>query len=130
MLTFSRLIPTTLGATRRSVAPLDIVGLPAYDKLTQEERDLCTEQRVYPEVFVEIKTLMEQECAKHDGLRLADIRYAHCATLLSLPSPTLFFLQILTKFVSEETLVTLFLVIGFSLGKIFHSFILQAAGQN
>lgn len=69
-----RLIPTTLGATRRSVAPLDIVGLPAYDKLTQEERDLCTEQRVYPEVFVEIKTLMEQECAKHDGLRLADIR--------------------------------------------------------
>ena len=83
MLTFSRLIPTTLGATRRSVAPLDIVGLPAYDKLTQEERDLCTEQRVYPEVFVEIKTLMEQECARHDGLRLADIRYAQLPTVVN-----------------------------------------------
>ena len=69
-----RLIPTTLGLTRRGVVPLDIVGLPAYDKLTPEERELCAEQRVYPEVFLEIKAVMIEECSKHEGLKLADIR--------------------------------------------------------
>ena len=69
-----RLIPTTLGLTRRSMAPLDIVGLPCYDKLSPPERELCSEQRVYPEVFVEIKQMMIEECMRQNGLRLADVR--------------------------------------------------------
>ena len=68
------LIPTTLGSTRRSAAPLNIVGLPAYDKLTADERELCSEQRVLPEVFLEIKTMMLEECMKQNGLRLANVR--------------------------------------------------------
>ena len=69
-----RLLPTTLGATRRTCAPLDIVGLPKYDQLSIEERQLCSEHRGLPQIYLEIKQIMAQECLKHDGLRLADIR--------------------------------------------------------
>ena len=69
-----RLLPTTLGATRRTCAPLDIVGLPKYDQLSKEERQICSEIRVVPQVYLQIKQIMVQECLKQDGLRLADIR--------------------------------------------------------
>ena len=69
-----RLLPTTLGATRRTYAPLDIVGLPKYDQLSKEERQICSEIRVVPQVYLQIKQVMVQECLKQDGLRLADIR--------------------------------------------------------
>jgi hypothetical protein len=51
-----QLIPTTVG--RRSAAPLDIVGLPGFEKLDAEEKDLCSEARVQPEVYLEIKTVL------------------------------------------------------------------------
>ena len=70
----SRLVPTLMGSTRRSAAPMNIVGLPGYDKLNSDERDLCSENRVLPEVFLEVKGIMIEECAKNNGLRLADIR--------------------------------------------------------
>ena len=69
-----RLLPTTLGATRRTYAPLDIVGLSKYDQLSSEERQLCSDNRVVPEIYLQIKQIMIQECLKQEGLRLADIR--------------------------------------------------------
>ena len=69
-----RLLPTTLGATRRTYAPLDIVGLPKYDQLSKEERQICSDIRVVPQIYLQIKQVMVQECLKQDGLRLADIR--------------------------------------------------------
>jgi hypothetical protein len=65
-------IPTTVG--RRSAAPLDIVGLPGFEKLNPEEKDLCSESRVQPEIFLEIKDVLVAECMKCNGLRLADAR--------------------------------------------------------
>ena len=69
-----RLLPTTLGATRRTFVPLDIVGLPKYDQLTKEERQICSDIRVVPQIYLQIKQIMIQECLKQDGLKLADIR--------------------------------------------------------
>ena len=69
-----RLLPTTLGATRRTYAPMDIVGLPKYDQLTEEERQICSDNRVVPQIYLQIKQIMIQECLKQDGLKLADIR--------------------------------------------------------
>ena len=69
-----RLLPTTLGATRRTYAPLDIVGLPKYDQLSNEERQICSDIRVVPQIYLQIKQIMVQECLKQDGLKLADIR--------------------------------------------------------
>jgi transcriptional adapter 2-alpha len=66
------LIPTTVG--RRSAAPLDIVSLPGFEKLSEEERELCSESRVHPETYLEIKDVLVAECAKGRGLRLADAR--------------------------------------------------------
>lgn len=60
--------------TRRSAGPLDIVGMPSYEKLSEDERDLCSESRVFPEVFMEVKKVLEEECQKSNGLRLADAR--------------------------------------------------------
>ena len=66
--------PLMTMTTRRAAGPLDIVGLPSYEKLNEEERDLCSETRVLPEVFLEIKKTFVEECSKSNGLRLADAR--------------------------------------------------------
>eukprot|EP00095_Tigriopus_kingsejongensis_P010389 maker-scaffold1615_size33485-snap-gene-0.11 protein:Tk10389 transcript:maker-scaffold1615_size33485-snap-gene-0.11-mRNA-1 annotation:"transcriptional adaptor 2a" len=59
---------------RRITIKLDIVGLPGYDKLNDEERTLCSKTRVSPENFLEIRELMIEECRKNQGLSLADAR--------------------------------------------------------
>ncbi len=66
--------PLMTMTTRRSAGPLDIVGLPSYEKLAEDERDVCSEARVFPEVFLDIKKILVEECGKSCGLRLADAR--------------------------------------------------------
>lgn len=66
--------PLMTMTTRRGAGPLDIVGLPSYEKLNEDERDLCSECRVFPEVFLDIKKILVEECGKSNGLRLADAR--------------------------------------------------------
>jgi len=66
--------PLMTMTTRRSAGPLDVVGLPCYEKLNEDERDLCSEARVLPEVFLDIRTVLVEECQKSNGLRLADAR--------------------------------------------------------
>ena len=66
--------PLMTMTTRRSAGPLDILGLPCYEKLSEDERDLCSEARVLPEVFLDIKKILTEECEKAGGLRLADAR--------------------------------------------------------
>lgn len=60
--------------TRRAATPLDIVALPAYEKLSAQERELCSVCRVLPEVFLETKAVLMSECERNNGLRLADAR--------------------------------------------------------
>jgi len=65
----------TVASARRGPAPLDLVGLSGVERLTQEERSLCSSARVQPEQFFSMRDAMLAEAAKHGGsLRLADAR--------------------------------------------------------
>lgn len=59
---------------RRSAPPLDIVGLPGYDKLNDGERQLCSVSRLVPESYIEFRNILIAECRKSNGIRLAQAR--------------------------------------------------------
>ena len=59
---------------RRSAPPLDIVGLPGYDKLNDSERQLCSVSRLVPESYIEFRNILIAECRKSNGIRLAQAR--------------------------------------------------------
>jgi len=61
---------------RKGVLPLDIVGLPEYEKLSEPERALCTELRLLPSVFAELRAKLEEESSLRGGLLLAEAREA------------------------------------------------------
>lgn len=62
-------------APRRSAPPLDIVGLPGYDKLLPKEKELCAVVRLVPDAYLEFKRLLEMESQKYNGtLKLAQAR--------------------------------------------------------
>jgi len=56
--------------------PLDIVGLPEYEKLSEPERTLCTELRLMPSVFAELRAKLEEVSTLRGGLILAEAREA------------------------------------------------------
>jgi len=64
------------GSSKRLILPLDIVGLPGCEKLAEEERDLCSQVRIIPNIFTEIKEVLIDECEKSNGIRLAEARNA------------------------------------------------------
>jgi transcriptional adapter 2-alpha len=59
---------------RRSAPPLDIVGLPGYDKLNEGERQLCSVSRLVPESYLEFRNILITECRNRKGIRLAQAR--------------------------------------------------------
>lgn len=59
---------------RRSAPPLDIVGLPGYDKLNDRERQLCSVSRLVPESYLEFRNILITECRNRKGIRLAQAR--------------------------------------------------------
>ncbi|XP_032793532.2 transcriptional adapter 2-alpha isoform X1 [Daphnia magna] len=59
---------------RRSAPPLDIVGLPGYDKLNEGERQLCSVSRLVPESYLEFRNILIAECRNRKGIRLAQAR--------------------------------------------------------
>ncbi|XP_041348019.1 transcriptional adapter 2-alpha-like [Gigantopelta aegis] len=61
-------------APRRSAPPLDITGLPGYDKLNTRERNLCALVRLIPEAFIEFRDLLVNECKRLGCLKLAQAR--------------------------------------------------------
>lgn len=67
-----QVLPVT-GAKKPPI-PLDIVGLPGFEKLTPDEKVLCSETRVVPEIYLEIKAAMKSECQRSNGLRLVEAR--------------------------------------------------------
>lgn len=66
--------PFVIGIPRRKAAPLDILGLPGYDKLTEEERNLCSVVRLSPTAYLEYKNILIAENTKQSCLRLAEAR--------------------------------------------------------
>ncbi|XP_063988904.1 transcriptional adapter 2-alpha-like isoform X1 [Diachasmimorpha longicaudata] len=61
-------------STRRQPPPLDIRGLPAEEKLTPEERELCIHARIPPEQYLDHKRLLINENKKMGSLKLAQAR--------------------------------------------------------
>jgi len=61
---------------RKGVLPLDIVGLPEYEKLSEPERDLCTELRLLPSMFAKLRAKLQEESSLKGGLLLAEAREA------------------------------------------------------
>ena len=59
---------------RRSAPPLDIVGLPGYDKLNEGERQLCSVSRLVPESYLQFRNILITECRNRKGIRLAQAR--------------------------------------------------------
>ena len=59
---------------RRSAPPLDIVGLPGYDKLNGGEKQLCSVSRLVPESYLEFRNILINECRARSGIRLAQAR--------------------------------------------------------
>ncbi|KAI0221294.1 Transcriptional adapter 2-alpha [Lamellibrachia satsuma] len=73
--TIARGLPAPLPNPARKTAPaLDIVNLPGYDKLSDEERQLCSGVRLVPEAYLEFRRLLITECTRLSGLRLAQAR--------------------------------------------------------
>jgi len=61
---------------RKGLMPLDIVGLPDYEKLSEPERVLCTELRLLPSVFAQLRAKLEEASLSKGGLLLAEAREA------------------------------------------------------
>lgn len=60
--------------TKRKSTPLNIIGLPNFDKLNADEKELCSRIRVIPDAYLTYKKLLVAENGKMGYLRLADAR--------------------------------------------------------
>ena len=68
------LITKAVTSTRKPAPPLNILLLPGYEKLTEEERELCSNARIVPESYFTFKDLLINENNKNNGIRLATAR--------------------------------------------------------
>ncbi|XP_017777769.1 PREDICTED: transcriptional adapter 2-alpha-like isoform X1 [Nicrophorus vespilloides] len=59
---------------RRSRTPLEIIGMPGYEKLLQTERDLCRNIRLPPLNYLELKAVLIAENNKMGHLKLLTAR--------------------------------------------------------
>lgn len=54
--------------------PLNIVGMPGFDKLLPKEQDLCSQVRLVPQAYIELRDLLVAENKKCGSLRLQTAR--------------------------------------------------------
>lgn len=67
--------PTPGTSLQRKIAPpLLIKGLPGYEKLTSDERELCAVARIVPSSYLDFKHLLIAENKKSGSLKLAQAR--------------------------------------------------------
>lgn len=59
---------------RPAFAPLDILGMPGYEKLSVKEMDLCSTVRLTPTLYFELKNLLVAENKKMGHLKLQTAR--------------------------------------------------------
>lgn len=67
-------VSLNVGVKRRGLTPLDIVGLPGYEKITTNERDLCRTIRLSPDNYLDLKQILIQENNKLGYLKLLTAR--------------------------------------------------------
>ncbi|CAH0557242.1 unnamed protein product [Brassicogethes aeneus] len=68
------LVIPKLNKRRQGFSPLDIVGLPGYEKLTDKERDLCSKIRLVPATYLELKSVLVCENNKVGHVKLQTAR--------------------------------------------------------
>lgn len=66
--------PILASTQRKTAPPLAIKGLPGYEKLNVDERELCSVVRVVPANYLDFKQLLITESKKNGYLRLAQAR--------------------------------------------------------
>lgn len=68
----SDLVPSLVN--RRIAPPLNIAGMPGFDKLSSKEREVCASLRLLPTSFLQYKATLVNEYRKMGSLRLANAR--------------------------------------------------------
>lgn len=68
------LIANNMSLLRKKASPIEVIGLPSYEKLSDDERALCSIARILPASYLEYKKLLITENTKIGYLRLADAR--------------------------------------------------------
>jgi len=66
--------PNSVSMSRKPAPPLIVKGLPGYEKLSIEEKDLCSITRIVPANYLEFKHILITENKKCGYLRLAQAR--------------------------------------------------------
>ncbi|KAJ8977526.1 hypothetical protein NQ317_003033, partial [Molorchus minor] len=59
---------------RSSFVPIEIIGMPGYEKLTEKERDLCSNIRLVPVTYLELKEVLVAEYKKMGNVKLQTAR--------------------------------------------------------
>lgn len=59
---------------RSSFVPLDIIGMPGYDDLSEKERDMCSTVRLVPVTYLELKQILISENSKMGHVKLQTAR--------------------------------------------------------
>jgi len=59
---------------RKGARPLDIVGLPDFQRLNQQERNLSSELRILPTEFARLRGILVDESNKRGGVLLSEAR--------------------------------------------------------
>lgn len=67
-------VPTNAPLKRSQYRPLDIVGMPGFEKLLPQEQDLCSKVRLVPQTYIELRDLLVSENKKAGFLRLQTAR--------------------------------------------------------
>lgn len=67
-------IKRTIVSSRKPAPPLNVQLMPGYEKLTEEERELCSNARIVPESFLTFRDILINESKKNNGIRLATAR--------------------------------------------------------
>ncbi|GAB6019916.1 hypothetical protein CHUAL_001447 [Chamberlinius hualienensis] len=60
--------------SRRVAPPMDVTGLPGYNKLNENERELCSTVRLVPDAYLDYKNILLSENYRNGFLRLAQAR--------------------------------------------------------
>eukprot|EP00057_Strongylocentrotus_purpuratus_P010720 XP_011665194.1 PREDICTED: transcriptional adapter 2-alpha isoform X2 [Strongylocentrotus purpuratus] len=66
--------PVMAGTARKQTPPLDLTGFVGYDKLTENEKELCATLRIIPEAYFEYKQTFLSEAQKLGFLKLKQAR--------------------------------------------------------
>lgn len=59
---------------RRAFAPIEIVGMPGYSKLSEKEKDLCRNVRLVPATYLQLRDVLVAEQARSGCVKLQTAR--------------------------------------------------------